>query len=73
MFRRGKPVSPRKTRSATATSDVHSQPALNDEQTDTVKILLGDTDLALEEDSGPGCDPHDRTPRHTVKHRRSKS
>ena len=72
MFKKGKPQRPRKTRSTPEASGVHQQPTFNEDQTDTLKILLGDTDLALEDDSELGCDPHDNTARHSVKHLRSK-
>jgi hypothetical protein len=72
MFRRGKPQRPPKPRSSAQVSGVYPRPSFNEDQTDTLKILLGETDLALEEDSEAGCDPHDNTARHSVKHLRSK-
>ena len=73
MFRKRKPKSPPKPRSAPEPTGVYKQPtAAEEERTETLKILLGDIDLAVEKDLAPGGDPHDNTERLSVKRLRSK-
>ena len=73
MFRKRKPKSSPKPRSAPEPTGVYKQPTTaEEERTETLKILLGENGLALEKDLGPGCDPHDNTTRLAVKRLRSK-
>ncbi len=73
MFRKRNPKSPPKPRSAPESTGAHKRPtAAEEERTEALKILLGETDLALEKDLGPGSDPHDNTGRLSVKRLRSK-
>jgi len=73
MFRKRKPKSSPKPRSAPESTGVYKHPtAAEEERTETLKILLGETDLALEKDLGRGSDPHDNSARLSVKRLRSK-
>lgn len=72
MFWKSKRKTLPKTRSAPEPSGVYEKPAFNEEKTQTLEILLGDTDLSLDEDSEQGGDPHDNTGKHSVAHLRSK-
>jgi len=59
-------------RSTSASLDRYKKPALSEDQTDTMRTLLGDTTLAIDEDSQNGGDPHDNSGRFMVAHLRSK-
>ncbi len=73
MFWKRKPKRPPKPHSAPASTGDYKRPtAAEEERTETLKILLGETDLALEEDLGPGSDPHGNTARLSVNRLRSK-
>jgi hypothetical protein len=50
----------------------YQKPALDEDQTDTVRTLLGDADFAIDEDSQSGGDPHDNSGRFLVAHVREK-
>jgi len=52
--------------------DRYKKPALNDDQTETLRTLLGDADLTIDQDSQSGGDPHDNSGRFLVAHLRSK-
>lgn len=80
MFGRRKRKTPPNPRSAPEQSGVYKRPrfdedqtrVLDEEQTHTLRILLGDTDLALDEESERGGDPHDNSGRYSVAHLRSR-
>jgi len=72
MFGRSKrKISPR-PHSASVSLDRYKKPALNDDQTETLRTLLGDADLTIDQDSQSGGDPHDNSGRFLVAHLRSK-
>ena len=73
MFWKRKPKHPPKPHSAPASTGAHKRPtAAEEERTETLKILLGETDLELEKDLESGSDPHDNTARLSVNRLRSK-
>jgi len=59
-------------RSTPASLDRYKKPVLSEDQTDTLRTLLGDTKLAIDEDSQSGGDPHDNSGRFMVAHLREK-
>ena len=73
MFGRKKGKAPPKPRQAPESSGTRKEPTFNEDQTETLKILLGDTDLSLEQDAESGGDPHDNTGKHSVTDLRRKS
>jgi hypothetical protein len=66
MFGKKKGKTPPRPRSAPESSGTRKKPTLNDDQTETLRILLGDTDLSIEQDADSGCDPHDNSGQHSV-------
>ena len=74
MFQKNKPKNPPKRHSVPEPAGVYKRPtAAEKDRTQTLEILLGDIELALEkEDSEPGSDPHNNTQRPSVDRQRSK-
>ena len=63
-------TSPR-PRPAPESSGRYRKPALSEDQTETLRTLLGDSDLSIDQDSQSGGDPHDNSGRFMVAHFRS--
>ena len=72
MFgRNNRKTSPR-PRSVPGSTERYRKPALSEDQTETLRTLLGDADLTIDQDSQSGGDPHDNSGRFSVAHLRSK-
>jgi len=72
MFGGSKRKTSQRPRSSPASLDRFKKPALSEDQTDTLRTLLGDADLAIDQDSQSGGDPHDNSGRFMVAHLRDK-
>ncbi len=76
MFWKRKAKSPPKRRSDSEPTGAYEQlvqDSAGEERTETLRLLLDDaSDLALEDDTEPGSDPHDNSVRLSVKPLRSK-
>jgi hypothetical protein len=66
MFGRKKPKKTPKRRPAPESSGMYKKPSLSEDQTATLRILLGDADLEIAKDSEEGGDPHDNSGRYPV-------
>ena len=75
MFWKRKAKSAPTRRSDPEPTGVYKQPVQDfaeEERTETVRLLLDTSDLALEDDTEPGSDPHDNSVRLSVKSLRDK-
>jgi hypothetical protein len=72
MFWKSKKKKSPKSRSAPDQTDRYKKPAFNDEQTQTLEILLGGVKLSVDEEREHGGDPHDNSGRYSVEHMRFK-
>ena len=61
-----------KSRSVPDQTGRYEKPAFNEEQTQTLEILLGDVSLSIDEEPEQGGDPHDKSGRYSVEDLRSK-
>jgi hypothetical protein len=73
MFHKNKPKNPPKSHSVPEHTGVYKRPtAAEEDRTETLEILLGDIELALENDSESRSDPRHNTEGPTVDRQRSK-
>lgn len=72
MFGASKRKASQRPRTSPASLERYQKPSLDEDQTDTVRTLLGDADFAIDEDSQSGGDPHDNSGRFLVAHVREK-